>query len=259
MKLTKVALASGIAFSSLVLPTISYAESTVAFKTTTMYTNHGVHARKAPNIKADIIKTIPKNTKIQVIDGSKKSWYRVLLDGQIVYIYGNYVTSKKPATTPTLPKVVKKGYVQNTNGVQLAVRASASSTGKKIGSLKEGATVQLTKKYTASSKDKFFQIIHNKKVAYVSSKYIGFTKENVRTTKVGVVSNTGPVTLKVRQKPDTTSNILGTLKEGTAINLAQPYKNNNTESWYKITYKGKTAYVAAQYVTLLFPAKDTFN
>ena len=65
MKLTKVALASGIAFSSLVLPTISYAESTVAFKTTTMYTNHGVHARKAPNVKADIIKTIPKNTKIQ--------------------------------------------------------------------------------------------------------------------------------------------------------------------------------------------------
>lgn len=239
-------LTAGLTTSAFSLPTAVHADTAVAFETKVMYTNHGVYARTAPNTTSTIVTTLPKNTALQVIDGSKTTWYRVLLDGQIVYVYGQYVTAENPTTTL---KVVKKGYVSKT---KLTVRASASSKGKKLGTLKKGATVKLTQNYTAASKDSFFQILYKGKAAYVEAKHITFTKKKVATTKIGVVSNTGSVTLKVRQEPTTTSAILGTLKQGEKITLATPYKKDSTEAWYKIMYKGQTAYVSSQYVTLLF-------
>src|SRR5690606_11156381 len=145
--------------------------------------------------------------------------------------------------------IVKTGYVKQTNN--LAVRTTASNKGTKIGTLKNGAAVQLTKNYTAASKDAFFQIIYNNQVAYVSSSKIGFSKAApaTPTTKVGVVRNTSSVVLKVREKPSTQSTIVGTLKNGATVKFAKAYKKGATDSWYKITYKGKTAYVAAQYVS----------
>lgn len=234
---------------SMAFPTLSHAEVTqVSFKTTTMYTSQGVYARNAPSVDSDIVTTIPKNTAIKVIGIAQKSWYRVLLNNEIVYVYKEYVTAKKP-----LPAVVKTGYVKNTDGVALAVRAGASSKTKKIGSLKEGASVQLTKNYTASSKDAFFQIIYKNQLAYVSSKYISFAAIPVQTTKIGMVRNNSDVPLKIRQKPTTQSKILGTLKNGDSVTFAKPYKKGATDGWYKITYKGKTAYVASQYIVLMFP------
>lgn len=243
------ALATGLTASTLSLPTTANAETAVAFETKVMYTNHGVYARTAPNTTSSIVTTLVKNTELQVIDGSKKSWYRVLLDGEIVYVYGQYVTSEKPTTTPAL-KVVKKGYVSK---AKLSVRASASAKGKKRGTLKEGATVQLTQNYTAASKDTFFQVLYKGKVGYVEAKHITFTKKEVATTKTGVVRNIGTVTLKVRQEPSVTSTILGTLQKGEKVKFATAYKKDAAVEWYKIIYKGKPAYVSAQYVTLVFP------
>lgn len=242
------ALSGSLAFSSLALPMVSQAEVTkVSLKTTTMYTNQGVYARDAPSLNSNVVTTLPRNTAIKVLGISQKSWYRVLLNNEVVYVYKEYVSAKK------LPTIVKLGYVKQTNN--LAVRASASNKATKIGTLKEGATVQLTKNYTAASKDAFFQIIYNNQVGYVSSSKIGFTKATAPapTTKVGVVRNTSNVVLKVRQQPSTQSEIVGTLKNGATVKLAKAYKKGSKDSWYKIKYNGKTAYVAAQYVSLLFP------
>lgn len=244
------ALTAGLTTSILSLPTTVKADTTVAFETKVMYTNHGVYARTAPNTSASVVTTLAKNTELQVIDGSQKSWYRVLLDGEIVYVYGEYVTSKKPNIAPSTPKFVKKGYVSK---VKLTVRASASTKGKKLGTLKEGATVQLTQNYTASSKDTFFQVLYKGKVGYVEAKHITFEKKKAATTKIGVVRNIGTVTLKVRQEPSVTSTILGTLQTGEKITFATAYKKDATDAWYKIIYKGQPAYVSSQYVTLVFP------
>lgn len=243
-----IALSGSLAFSSLALPTISQAEVTkVSLKTTTMYTTQGVYARDAPSLNSNVVTTLPRNTAIKVLGTSQKSWYRVLLNKEIVYVYKEYVSAK------LLPAIVKTGYVKQTNN--LAVRTTASNKGTKIGTLKNGAAVQLTKNYTAASKDAFFQIIYNNQVAYVSSSKIDFSKAApaTPTTKVGVVRNTSSVVLKVREKPSTQSTIVGTLKNDATVKFAKAYKKGATDSWYKIKYKGKTAYVAAQYVSPLFP------
>lgn len=258
---TKWALATSLALSITATSQLASADTTTttAYKTTTMYTNHGVYARTEANTTSKIIATIPKNQEIQVIDSFNTAWYRILYNGQIAYVYSEYVSKKKPATTtPALPKVVKTAYVKKMDDVLLNVRATPSSTSKKLGTLKEGAKVSLTKKYTSKSKDTYFEIIYKNQVGYVTSKYITFTKPKLTstkaaTTKVGIVTNTTGVPLKIRQQATTTSKIIGTVNEGDSLKLAKAYKKSDKVGWYQVTYKGKTGYVASQYVTLYFP------
>lgn len=265
-KFSKWALASAIALTTVATPQLVQAETTAptAYETTTMYISHGVYARVAPSTDGKIITTLPKNEKIQVIDGFNTAWYRILYKGQIAYVSSDYVTKTKPTTATqkpaqSTPKAVKTAYVANLNGLKLNVRETASTASKIVGTLEDGAKVSLTKKYTAKSKDTYFEIVYKNKVAYVASKYISFKKPTVaakkETTTLGVVSNTKGVPLKIRQKASTTSKILGTVKEGESLQFAKAYAATDKVSWYKVTYKKKTAYVAAQYVTLYFPAK----
>lgn len=260
--LSKLALAASIALSTTATSQLAFAETkpVTAYETQTMYTNHGVNARSEANTTSKVIAVIPKDQAIQVIDGFNTAWYRIIYNGQIAYVYSDYVTKKKPTTiTPTLPKVIKTAYVKKMDDVLLNVRATPSSAGKKLGTLKEGDAVALTKNYTAKSKDVYFEIIYKNQVGYVASKYITFTKAAETstakevTTKVGIVTNTEGVALKVRKQESTTSTILGTVKEGTSLQLAKAYKKSDKVGWYKVKYKGKTGYVAAQYVTLYFP------
>lgn len=256
---TKWALATSLALSVTATSQLAYADTaaTTAYETTTMYTNHGVYARTEASTTSKIIATIPKNQEIQVIDGFNTAWYRILYNGQIAYVYSEYVSKKKTTTkTPTLPKVVKTAYVKKMDDVLLNVRATPSSTSKKLGTLKEGAKVSLTKKYTAKSKDTYFEVIYKNQVGYVASKYITFTKPTATkeaTTKVGIVTNTTGVPLKIRKQASTTSEIIGTVTEGDSLKLAKAYKKSDKVGWYKVTYKGKTGYAASQYVTLYFP------
>ena len=73
------------------------------------------------------------------------------------------------------------------------------------------------------------------------------------TTTVGLMSSltataSTPVTatteLNVRAKPSTSAKILGSLHRGQTVK-----STSDSHGWTKITYKGKTAYVASRYVT----------
>jgi uncharacterized protein YgiM (DUF1202 family) len=62
-------------------------------------------------------------------------------------------------------------------------------------------------------------------------------------TKKGKVSVSNGGSLNVRSGPGTDRKILGTLKHGATVTI-----KGNSGSWYKITYKGKTAYVKKSYI-----------
>ncbi|WP_010288663.1 SH3 domain-containing protein [Kurthia massiliensis] len=254
MKLLKATLAVAIATSTLAtvtLPITSHAETVKKVKTTTMYTNHGVNVRKAPSVTSDVLGVLPKNEKIKVVKKINKIWYEILYNDQKAYVSADYVSKKRVVT---LPKVVEKGYVQNTNGIPLNVRAKASTKSAIIGTIKLGATVHLTKKYSTKKNVEWYEVVHNNQVGYVVSQYVGFKKAPTpapTVVKNGTVRN---VTLNVRAKPSDTSKVLGKLKPGIVVTFTEKYTTASKDQWLKIKYKKGTAYVSKQYIDFLIPA-----
>lgn len=229
------------------LITLPAKAASVVIKTKSMYTTQDVNARVEPTTNSKIAKVVPKNSRIQVIDGSSDTWYSVWMDSKIVYIYGGYVSKT------ILPSTVKVAYVNGkASNSQRIIRTKANAKGTKIGVLSAGEKVSLTKNYTNKSKDKYFQIIYKNQVGYVEAAAISFTENKVQESSLGIVANNGTTPLKIRKQPTTSSDILGTLKTGDVVVFAKPYKKGTTESWYQIKYQNKTAYVSAQYIKLLF-------
>lgn len=253
MKLLKATFAATLAtsaFTAATLPVTSHAKTETTVKTTTMYTNHGVNVRTSPSASSKILGVLPKNEKIKVTKKYNKYWYEILHKGKIAYVSSDYV-SAKPVVV--LPKIVEKGYVQNTNGVSLNVRAKASASGKIIGAIKPGGTVYLTKKYSTSKKVSWYKVVYNNQVGYVSSKFVGFTKPQAPTVvKSGIVHN---VTLNVRASASNTSKVIGKLAPETVVVFAKKYTTASTDPWLKIQYQDGTGYISKKYVDFLIPAK----
>lgn len=248
--LLKIGLATTLtasAFTVSTMPLVSHAETTV--KTTTMYTNHGVNARTAPSVKSKVLGVIPKNTKIRVIKKTNKYWYKIVYKkNQVAYVSSDYV-SAKPIVV--LPPIVEKGYVQNTNGVGLNVRSKATATSKIIGSIKPGGTVYLTKKYSTSKKETWYEVVYNNQVGYVNAKYVGFEKPLPAVViKQGKVQNTF---LNVRQKASNSGKVIGKLKPHTTVTFAKRYTTTSKDPWLKINYKDGTGYISAKYVDWIVP------
>lgn len=235
------------AFTLSTLPLVSHAETAV--KTTTMYTNHGVNARTAPSVKSKVLGVIAKNTKIQVIEKTNKYWYKIVYKkDQVAYVSADYV-SAKPVVV--VPPVVEKGYVQHTNGVNLNVRAKASTSSNIIGSLQPGGTVYLTKKYSTLPKETWYEVVYNNQLGYVNAKYVGFDKPlPAKIVKKGKVQNTF---LNVRKTASTNGKVLGTLKPHTTVKFAKQYTTTSKDPWLKIYYKDGTAYISAKYVDWVLP------
>ena len=70
---------------------------------------------------------------------------------------------------------------------------------------------------------------------------LGLMSSVVATASTPVTATTE---LNVRAKPSTKAKIVGSLHRGQTAK-----STSDTNGWTKITYKGKTAYVASRYVT----------
>lgn len=64
----------------------------------TKYTTTGVNIRAEASLQAKIIKTVPINTKLQVVD-SEAEWVEVIEEENTYYIYSKYLSNKKTNIT----------------------------------------------------------------------------------------------------------------------------------------------------------------
>lgn len=74
----------------------------------TKYTTTGVNIRAEASLQAKIIKTVPINTKLQVVD-SEAEWVEVIEEENTYYIYSKYLSNKKTNIT-----VSSRGNVERT-------------------------------------------------------------------------------------------------------------------------------------------------
>mgnify|MGYP002679978891 CR=1 FL=1 len=109
--------------------------------------------------------------------------------------------------------------------------------GSVIATLSQGTTVAVT-----NNSSEWYKVIVDGKEGYVSGSYLTGTTATDFSVGSGKVSCSSTVNL--RAEANTSSGILASLANGTAVTLGA--KENG---WYKVTVNGKSGYIKADYIT----------
>ena len=169
-----------------------------------------------------LLGTLTRGTKIT---GYREgAWIRITYNGKTAYIAAKFTDTKPIAETLY--------YIKSRS---LAVRPAKNST-VLLGTLTRGTKV------TGYREGAWIRIIYNGKTAYIAAKFTDTTPVS-ETLYVKVSS------LAVRPAKNSTI-LLGTLTRGTKVT---GYREG---AWIRITYNGKTAYIAAKF-TNTTPVSET--
>ena len=234
-----------------------------------------LNVRTSPNENGQVIGTLYKNNKVNVLDKSIDGWYKIDFNGRRAYVSSKYVNliSYKNNEVKT---EVKKDPIEGTGKVNintaLNVRQASTTSSRIIGSLKGGEKVNII-----NESNGFYKIEFNNSYGYVYSKYISkdgdsekvkvvkqeeVKKEKVDESKkeakatskaepvvlaVRSLNKTGIVnvssSLNVRSSASTSSKVIGSLSGNTKVTII-----GEEGAFYKIEYKGSHGYVAKEYV-----------
>ncbi|UBK72625.1 SH3 domain-containing protein [Clostridium perfringens] len=234
-----------------------------------------LNVRTSPNENGQVIGTLYKNNKVNVLDKSIDGWYKIDFNGRRAYVSSKYVNliSYKNNEVKT---EVKKDPIEGTGKVNintaLNVRQASTTSSRIIGSLKGGEKVNII-----NESNGFYKIEFNNSYGYVYSKYISkdgggekaqivkqeevkkekvdeSKKEAKSTTKaepivlaIRYLNKTGIVnvssSLNVREGASTSSKVIGSLSGNTKVIIV-----GEEGAFYKIEYKGSHGYVAKEYV-----------
>ena len=214
-----------------------------------------------------------KNGKTFKITGKAKDvkgtwWYRFKLDGSDVFVSSKYV--KVTTTETTSPAVTSVSYMTGTVNVSsgsLNVRSGAGEKYDILGTLAKGKTFTITGKITVSGV-LWYQLKYNSKKGYVSSKYVTAKKTSTtakattkattsstaassssKTYTIGTVK-TSSSALNVRSGAGTQYSVIGTVSNGSIVQITGSAKASDGLTWYKYNYSSsKVGYISSSYVT----------
>ena len=92
----------------------------------TKYTTTGVNIRAEASLQAKIIKTVPINTKLQVVD-SEAEWVEVIEEEIIYYIYSKYLSNEKTDITVSSRGNVERTITATKSNNNIKTKGSSSS------------------------------------------------------------------------------------------------------------------------------------
>lgn len=206
-----------------------------------------LNVRKSASSKSKKIGTLKNNTKIIVIS-IKGSWAKINFKGSTAYVSTAYLTTTKSkivAVSSTSKKEVLTTYYVNTGStIALNVRKSKSTKALKIGTIKNGAKVNVV----SYAKD-WTKIKYGTGYGYVSSVYL--YKKTLTTSQVdeqlkgdfyaipGLSTN-----LNVRKKASISAEKLGEIKQNKKLTVV-----SRSGNWTKIKYGTGYGYVSNEYVS----------
>ncbi|XZJ43422.1 SH3 domain-containing protein [Clostridium perfringens] len=241
-----------------------------------------LNVRTSPNENGQVIGTLHKNDKVNVLDKSIDGWYKIDFNGRRAYVsskYVNLISYKNNEVKKEVKKEPIEGIGKVNINTALNVRQAATNNSKIIGSLKGGEKVNII-----SENNGFYKIEFNNSYGYVYSKYISKDETNKKdqevkkeTSKVKQedvknnniakskkevnvnpkaepvvlavrsINKTGIVnvssSLNVRSEASTSSKVIGSLSGNSKITIV-----GEEGAFYKIEYKGSHGYVAKEYV-----------
>lgn len=202
------------------------------FNNVSVYAANVVTATNTNTVKQNDISVISSNNGEAISKmNSLDSVFR------ISFTDNNYVTTKFAKVTNQ-----KSDYVP--------VYSQASNKSSAIGSIPTGSTVVIGKQ-----EGSFSQIFFDERIGYIENIYLvssnleekpvenNTQNEDKPTGKyVKITSSSG---LNLRQDASTSSQVLAVIPTGTYVDLLQ-----DSGSWLKIKYNGKTGYISSQFGTI---------
>ncbi|WP_230574477.1 SH3 domain-containing protein [Bacillus rhizoplanae] len=213
-----------------------------------------LRVRSAANTSSTILGNLKQGEKVTVL-GKANGWAKIEYKGKEGYVSLEFVKlegkpAEKPAEKPPENIVTSTQETGTVTATSLRVRSAANTSSTILGNLKQGEKVTVLGKANGWAK-----IAYNGKEGYVSLEFVKLEGKPVEKPAekppeniVTGTQETGTITatsLRVRSAANTTSTILGNLKQGEKITVLG--KGNG---WAKIEYKGKEGYVSLEFVKL---------
>lgn len=210
-------------------------ESSRVEAASTYTTTANLNLRLSAATWSPILLTIPSGESVKYVS-TYGSWYKVSYGGKTGYVASQYVKVSSASTiTPS-----SASYYKTT--VNLNMRLTAASWSTVLMTIPNGATVKYVSRYGS-----WYKVSYNGKTGYVASQYLSAT--GAPTTTTSTTSYQTTVNLNMRLTAASWSKVLMTIPNGSTVKYVSKYG-----SWYKVSYGGKTGYVASQY---LKPATTT--
>lgn len=138
----------------------------------------GTNLRSGPGLDNDIVAVVNSGTELTVTEVSGE-WGRTSYDGKNCWIrlngFADFVRDAQAQSQSTVPQqeTTRTGYVCNTGGVVLRVRADANTSSEILGTIAEGSSI------TVKGNDKnngFYKVDYNGRTGYCHGDYISFDK-----------------------------------------------------------------------------------
>ncbi|RHB48487.1 N-acetylmuramoyl-L-alanine amidase [Exiguobacterium sp. AM39-5BH] len=210
-------------------------ESSRVEATSTYTTTANLNLRLSAATWSPVLLTIPNGATVKYVS-TYGSWYKVSYGGKTGYVASQYVKVSTASTmTPS-----SASYYKTT--VNLNMRLTAASWSTVLTTIPNGATVKYVSHYGS-----WYKVSYNGKTGYVASQYLSAT--GAPTTTTSTTSYQTTVNLNMRLSAASWSTVLMTIPNGATVKYISKYG-----SWYKVSYGGKTGYVASEY---LKPATTT--
>ncbi|MGG0178552.1 SH3 domain-containing protein [Gottfriedia acidiceleris] len=201
-------------------------------------TGNGVHVRSGAGTSYQILGSVNKNQKLDVISLSN-GWYKIKFNDSIGYISASFVGKVTESTHSINNQVVSTGnYISTGNGVR--IRSGAGTSYQILGSVNKNQRLDVI-----SVSNGWYKIKYNGVTGYISSSYVGKVTEstnNNQTVSTGNYISTGNG-VRIRSGAGTSYQILGSVNKNQRLDVT-----SLSNGWYKVKYKGTTGYISASYV-----------
>ncbi|WP_242222788.1 SH3 domain-containing protein [Bacillus cereus group sp. BfR-BA-01380] len=186
----------------------------------------------SPNGADYVVDSITRDTPVTILETTNE-WYKVHAHNKTGYV-------KKEAISLTKPHNSGNQYIVNTDA--LNIRSEPNTQSEIITVLPNGKFVTVQEE-----QEGWYKIVHNGTSGYVRKEFLsnadqplvkGITVQGINSYYVATP------TLKVRSGAGTNTAIIGSLTNGTQVQVVE-----NVGTWYKIRYGLGYGYVAQHYLT----------
>ncbi|GLV64821.1 peptidase M24 [Bacillus mycoides] len=178
-----------------------------------------------------IIENIRFNSPVTILE-TTQDWYKVSVNNKTGYIKKDAILFKKNVQS-------KNQYIVNANA--LNVRSEPNTGSSILDILPNGQFITIQ-----GEQGDWYKILHNGQIGYVQKNFVsnGSTPLVKGVTVQGSPSYTvATPKLNVRSKASTSSTLLGSLQNGTQVQVVE-----TVGTWYKIRFGTGYGYVAKHYI-----------
>lgn len=210
-------------------------------------TTSALNLRSGASTSKSIIMTMPAGAEV-IVGMTQNGWCKVVYNNTVGYASADYLK--------TVSKVSGNFGTGTVSGSDVRMRSGAGTNSSVITTLDKG-----TKMSVIGASGNWYEVSYSGKTGYVSADYMKLSVGNASSstatpkptastaastsTSSGFKASVIGTSVRLRSQPNTNCDTLGYYSNGVSLTALGSVKD-----WYKVSYNGKTGYMAAQYVRI---------